>query len=144
MNDLSIINSILGFFSTTEGITTSLVVLVLLLRLFINRKTTIIHFKRLLISIPSEITFLVIGFLLSKAITIHAAREITEGSNTVQNIKQSIGWIVLSLIILVAQYAVERSLDDKISGKIKFAIKLLIVFMYTISIALYSFVVFGG
>ena len=144
MNVFSIIDSILGFFSTTEGITTSLVVLVLLLRLFINRKTTKLHYKKLLISIPSEITFLVVGFLLSKAITIQAIGITVQESDTTQNIKPTMGGIVLSLIILVIQYAVERCLDDKSSGKIIFGIKLLIVLMYIISIALYSFVVFGG
>ena len=101
MNVFSIIDSILGFFSTTEGITTSLVVLVLLLRLFINRKTTKLHYKKLLISIPSEITFLVVGFLLSKAITIQAIGTTVQESDTTQNIKPTMGGIVLSLIILV-------------------------------------------
>lgn len=136
------IDNIINFFSTLEGITTALIVLVLLLKLYINRKTTSLHHKKLFISIPSEITFLVVGFLLSKAITIQTTSTTLRKTDTTPN--KTIGGIVVSLIILVVQYAFERWLDDKISGKVNIGLKALIGLMYIISIVLYIVVVFGG
>lgn len=115
-----------------EGLATLLVVFAIVLKLFINHKVTKLHFKKMIISIPSEITFLVIGFLLS-AMMINS-----------NDIRAIMAIIVVSLIIIVGQYALERYLDDKLSGKIGFVNWLFIMLTYIASAALYYIVVFGG
>ncbi len=117
-----------------EGLATLLIILAISLKLLINRKVTKIHFKKMIVSIPSEITFLVIGFLLSAML----------GESYSGEIRGLMAMIVIALIIIIAQYALERHLDDKLSGKIGIRRGACIVFMYIMSIALYYIVVFGG
>ena len=50
---------------SNEGITTFLVILILLLKLYVNRKAEAIDYKKMLVSIPGEIIFLVIVFQMS-------------------------------------------------------------------------------
>lgn len=49
-----------------------------------------------------------------------------------------------ALIILVIQYAMERWLDNKLSGRLGGKILVCIIIMYTMSLALYKVIVFGG
>lgn len=122
------------YFVSYEGIASLLVVLIISLKLFINRKVTSLHLKRTVVSIPSEITFLVMGFLLSKVIATPATT----------NFKGNFALVVLSCILIVIQYALERHLDDKLSGKLPCKIVFCIVVMYILSLVLYYVVVFGG
>ncbi len=117
-----------------EGLATLLIVLAISLKLFINHRVTKLHFKKMLVSLPSEITFLVIGFLLSALVR----ETYNDGIRTIMAI------IVIALLIIILQYALERYLDDKLGGKIRFWNWVLIVAMYAASVVLYSIVVFGG
>ena len=117
-----------------EGLATLLIVFALSLKLFINQKVTKLHFKKMLVSLPSEISFLVLGFLLSALV-----RETYNHS-----IRTISAIIVIALFVIIVQYAVERYLSDKLGGRISFLKWVLIVAMYAISIILYSAVVFGG
>lgn len=117
-----------------EGVATLLVILVIFLKLFINRNVTNLQLKKMFVSIPSEITFLLIGFLMS-AIVADTKQD---------NLKLLMANILGALIVLVIQYALERCLDDKLSGKIKLNIWICIGCMYTASIVLYKIIVFGG
>lgn len=117
-----------------EGLATLLIVLAIALKLFINRNVTKLHFKEMVISIPSEITFLVIGFLLSAMV-----RETYNNG-----IRAIMALIVISLIIIIFQYAMERYLDNKLSGNIGFFSWICIIIMCALSIFLYYMVVIGG
>lgn len=117
-----------------EGLATLLIILAIALKLLINRKVTKLHFKKMLVSIPSEITFLVIGFLLSTMIT----EAYTKG------IRAIMAMIVIALFVIVIQYALERYLDDKLSGKLGFGRWFCVIVMCAMSIILYYIVVFGG
>lgn len=117
-----------------EGLATLLIVLAIALKLFINRNVTKLHFKEMVISIPSEITFLVIGFLLSAMV-----RETYNNG-----IRAIMALIVISLIIIIFQYAMERYLDNKLSGNIGFFSWICIIIMCAMSIFLYYIVVIGG
>lgn len=117
-----------------EGLATLLIVLAISLKLFINHRVTKLHFKKMLVSLPSEITFLVMGFLLSAMVR--------EPYN--DDIRTIMAIIVFALLILILQYAFERYLDDKLGGEIRFWNWVLIVAMYAASVILYSIVVFGG
>lgn len=117
-----------------EGLATLLIVLAIALKLFINRNVTKLHFKEMVISIPSEITFLVIGFLLSAMV-----RETYNNG-----IRAIMALIVISLIIIIFQYAMERYLDNKLSGNIGFFSWICIIIMCALSIFLYYIVVIGG
>ena len=119
-----------------EGLATLLTILVITLKLLINRKVTILHFKKTVVSVPSEITFLVIGFLLSTMVS--------DNCKEIQDIKDIMGIILISFLIIIAQYALERSLDNKLSGKIKIKCLACIISMYIVSVTLYCVVVFGG
>lgn len=117
-----------------EGLATLLIVLAIALKLFINRKVTKLHFKKMIVSIPSEITFLVIGFLLSAMITQAYTKDI----------RAMMAIVVIALIVIIIQYALERHLDDKLSGKIGVRYCFYIIAMYAMSVILYYIVVFGG
>ncbi len=122
------------YVATGEGLATLLVVFVMLLKLFINRKATAIHYKKTIISIPSEIFSLVVGFLISSMLKTSIPSE-----------KEFLFTIfIIVLIVLVFQYAAERELNDKLSGKLKFSIILWILVMFIVSIVLYIIIVFGG
>lgn len=116
-----------------EIIATLLVVLVLLLKLFINNKATSIDVKKILVSIPGEITFLVLGFLMSDMIS---------NASVVAN--ECLIEIIIALILLVSHYAFERYVSDKLSGTIRWKIKIGIILMYLFSFAFYGFTVYGG
>lgn len=122
------------YIASYEGVATLLIILAIFLKLFINRNVTKLHLKKMFVSIPSEITFLLIGFLMSAIVT-----------DTQQvNLKLLMANVLEALIVLVIQYALERWLDNKLSGKIKWNIWICIVFMYSASIILYKIIVFGG
>lgn len=122
------------YVATYEGIATVLIVFVIFLKLAINRRITIIQFKKTVVSIPSEITFLLIGFLFSAIV----------GLSDTTKLKLLVVYVIILLFILVIQYALERVLDDKLSGKWKWYIRLCILFMYALSIISYIIIVFGG
>lgn len=122
-----------GYIASSEGISTLLILLVMFLKLLINRNATVIDFKRMVYSMPSELTFLVLGFLMSRLI------ENNEGE-----LLRIIAIIVITLLVLVLEYALERWLEDKIAGELKISTILCIVFMYVITGILYLYVVFGG
>lgn len=120
------------YLTSNEGLATLFVVLALVLKLLINRKVTKLHFKKMMVSIPSEITFLVIGFLLSAMIS---------QMNT-DRIRTVMAMLVIALIIIVVEYAMERYLDDKLSGTMQRKIIIYIIGMFSLSFILYYFVVF--
>lgn len=57
-----------------EGIATLAIILIMLLKLFINRSVGKLQFKKMMLGIPSEITFLLIGFLLPAMISKDTTR----------------------------------------------------------------------
>lgn len=117
-----------------ERIATLLIILAIFLKLFINRQVTILHFKKTFVSVPSEITFLLIGFLMSAILA----------DTNQENLKLLMANVLLAFTVLVIQYALERWLDDKLSGKISWRVSLCIVLMYAASLILYKNIVFGG
>ncbi len=137
---LNCILSGLKFFWNTyvtsyEGIATILIMLVMLLKVLINQKASALNFKKMLVSFPGELVFLVMGFLFSDMIS---------GKRVGLDENSLIASIVIALIILVAQYALERWLDDKLSGTLKKPIWLIIILMYLVSVGFYICTVFGG
>lgn len=127
-------NFVNTYITSYESIATLLIILVMILKLTINRKITDIHFKKTVISIPSEITFLLIGFLISALVGLKDKTKL----NTL------VAYFIILLIVLVIQYALERWLDDKLSGTLKWNILLCICIMYCVSILFYVMIVFGG
>lgn len=137
---LNCILSGLKFFWNTyvtsyEGIATILIMLVMLLKVLINQKASALNFKKMLVSFPGELVFLVTGFLFSDMIS---GKRVESDENSLM------ASIVIALIILVAQYALERWLDDKLSGTLKKTIWLIIILMYLVSVGFYICTVFGG
>lgn len=131
---LSIIQSFWILVRSTEGISTIVVVLVMILKLYINNQATALNKKTLAVSIPSEITVLVVGFLISAAIADDANKD----SSTI------IAFIIISLIILILQYSSERFLEGKLSGTWNWRTWTRVVLMYVVSCVWYMVVVFGG
>lgn len=121
------------FWNTYEALATLLLILIMLLKIFINDKVTTLRFKKMFVSFPSEIVFLVIGFLFSDMISTRE-NEINKTNLIVVN-------IIIALIILVILYAIEKWLDDKLSGKLKKSVIVTIVLMYFFSITLYICIV---
>lgn len=117
-----------------EIISTMIVILVILLKLFTNQQISRLKLKRTVVSFPGEITVLVLGFLFSDMINY---------SNKSESIISIIILIIIALIIILSQYAFEKWIDNKLSGNIKWNIISIIVFMYIISILFYIVVVFG-
>ena len=126
------------FVVSYEGIATLFVIFMLFLKLLVNRRATAIDRKQMIVSIPSEITFLVIGFIISNIIK-NKSQLLSD-----MRMESNIAIVVISLIILVIQYALERFMDDKLSGKLSAQIKIIIPLMYIASIVLYVKVVYGG
>ena len=122
------------YIASEKGLATLLVILAITLKLLINHKVTKLHFKKMLVSVPSEITFLVMGFLLSAMI----AETYTKGT------KKIVAAIVIALIFLAIQYALEQHLDDKLSGEFSVKIWICVIIMYAMSVVMYHMVVFGG
>lgn len=117
-----------------EGLATILILFIIVLKLLINQRVTKLHFKKTIVSIPSEITFLVVGFLLSAVL----------GKHEIDDIRGIIATIWISLVLLVIQYALERYLDDKLSGNWDIVVWGCVIFMYVSTVILYGAVVFGG
>lgn len=122
------------YITSYEGIATIVIILIMLLKVFINQKASTLSFKKMLVSFPSELVFLVMGFLLSDMIS--------NKTNTKDN--GLIASIIIALIILVIQYALEKWLDDKLSGKLGKGILFIIILMYLVSIVFYVCIIFGG
>ena len=123
--------------SNDQLVATLLIVLVMLLKLFINEKVTENQFKKLVVSIPSEVVVLCIGFLFSANISKSLSG--MGQSNDIISIL-----IPVALILVVCLYAAEKALDGKLSGTWNRKIWFSVVVMYIFSIALYVVVVFGG
>lgn len=120
------------YVTSYEGIATGVIILVMLLKVLINQKASSLSFKKMFVSFPSEVVFLVIGFLFADLIS----------SNTTKADKNGlVASIVIALILLVIQYAIERWLEDKLSGKLKKGISATIFSMYVVSIIFYICVV---
>lgn len=122
------------YITSYEGITSLILILILLLKLYINREAKPIDYKKMIVSIPGEIMFLVLGFQISKLIS--------NNENDTNN--RYIAKIIISLILLIFQYALEKWTDDKLSGDIKFKVKIKIILMYIASIYLYINEIYGG
>ncbi|MDE5802331.1 MAG: hypothetical protein K2I22_05370 [Lachnospiraceae bacterium] len=120
---------------SNEGITTLLVILILLLKLYVNRRAEAIDYKKMLVSIPGEIIFLVLGFQMSCMIE----NETKNNSNSVY-----VSGIVFSLILLVIQYALEKWTEDKLSGNVESKVKVRILIMYILAIFTYFETIYGG
>lgn len=112
-----------------------MIILVMLLKVLINQKASTLGFKKMFVSFPSEIVFLVLGFLFADMIS---------SSKVEANKNSLVASIVIALIILVVQYAVEKWLDDKLSGKLKTSVLITIILMYIVSIVFYLCIVMGG
>lgn len=123
--------------SNEQLVATLLIVLVMLLKLFINEKVTENQFKKLVVSIPSEVVVLCIGFLFSANIS-----KSLSGAGQSDDIISIL--IPVALILVVCLYAAEKTLDGKLSGTWNWRIWLSVVVMYIFSFALYVVVVFGG
>lgn len=123
-----------------EGIATFLIVLVMLLKVLINQKASALNFKKMFISLPSELVFLVLGFIFADMIGANKSATDNDAINQDGNIAS----IVIALIILVALYALEKWINDKLSGEIKKRILAIIVLMYLTSVVFYLCVIFGG
>lgn len=123
------------YITSYEGIATVVIILIMLLKVLINQKASTLHFKKMIVSFPGEIVFLVMGFLLADIISI---------SKVKHNENDIMAGIIIAFIILVIQYALERWLDDKLIGKLKLGILIIIIGMYVLSIAFYIFIIFGG
>lgn len=135
----SILRELSSFWSTYvtsyKGIATILIMLIMLLKVLINQKASALNFKKMLVSFPGELVFLVMGFLFADMIS---------GNKAGSDENSLIASIVIALIILVVQYALERWLDDKLSGSLKKHIWIIIILMYLVSIGFYICTVFGG
>ena len=116
-----------------------LVIFVLFLKLFVNNAPGEIDRKKMIVRFPGEITLLVLGFLISDIIAASNKVLENETPNTI-----NLSNIIIVLIILVIQYALERFLDDKLSGKLELKMKASVGFMYIISGMLYISVIYGG
>lgn len=123
------------YITSYEGIATILIILIMLLKVLINQKASALNFKKMLVSLPGELVFLVMGFLFSDMISSNRGE--TDDNSLIAS-------IVIALIILVIQYALERWLDDKLSGSLKKYILFIIVLMYLVSIGFYICTVYGG
>lgn len=117
------------------GIATIVIILIMILKVLINQKASALSFKKMLVSFPSEIVVLVMGILFADMIN---------SSKTESNENSHLASIVIALIILVAEYAVEKWLDDKLSGKLKKGIFFIIILMYLISVTFYICIIIGG
>ena len=122
------------YLASDESLSTVLIIFALALKLFINREVTSLQFKKTIISFPSEITFLVIGFLLANLVE----------ESSIDTTRITMFWIVFSFIIIILQYAAERWIENKISGKFNFSKILFVLLMYSASLFIYCKVVFGG
>lgn len=120
------------YLASDEVIATLLIIFVIILKFFVNKRATAIDYKKMIVSLPSEIYSLIVGFLLSSLIS------------NVEESKTIMAAIIIVLIFLVLQYAAERWLNDKLSGKLKPGIFICILLMYVISFLTYIIVVFGG
>ena len=120
-----------SFWSTYEGIATIWVIIALAAKLFVNNRATSLDYKKMIIAIPGETTFLVLGFLLSDMI-----------SNSLNETKNITG-ITVCVLVFIFQLAVERIIIDKLSD-INFGIVIGIIAMYIISILLYLNAIFWG
>ncbi len=120
-----------AFWNTYEGIATIWVIIALAAKLFINNRATILDYKKMVIAIPGEITFLVLGFLLSDMI-----------SNSLNGAKNITG-ITVCLLVFIFQLAIERIIKDKLSS-LSHGIIFAIIAMYITSIWLYLSTILGG
>lgn len=118
-----------------EGATTLLVFFILYLKLHLGREALPIDRKEMIISIPAEITILVLGFQLSNIINIPLYKS-SNGRNMAE--------IICSLIFLGFQVVSEREIKDKLSGELESKVVLKIIFMFLLSMCLYVYVIYGG
>lgn len=132
--DCMLSNIINIFGNTYEVDATILVILVLSFKLYINNTATAIDYKRTFVSIPGEITILVIGFLLSDMIT--------NESDTSTGQRLFTG-ILISLLVLVIQIAWEKDICNKLTNLGRNS-KWKILVMYAVSVALYLIALKGG
>ena len=123
-----------NFLISTEGRAILLTLAAIGLKLGFNCTITSLRTKETVISLPGEITLLVIGFLMS------AKMSVTNNSGIIQTIG------LLAVIMLMVQYGLERYLDNsnRLSGRWKISTWFLVLTMYLISVVLYAVVVFGG
>jgi len=113
---------------------TLLVVLIMLLKLFVNNRATELQKKMVFVSIPGEITVLIVGFLMSANVT----------NNPDQNNTDISPLILISFILLIWLYVSERYLEDKLSGNWSLRTWGRVILMFVFSGALFYFVVFLG
>lgn len=130
----SIFSSLWGHLCSSEGVSTLLVALIIYLKLYVNNTATTLQKKSLVVSFPSELTVLIMGFLISATI-----------SNTPdKNHIALIVLVIISLLLLVHLYASERYLENQLSGSWSWKIWGRVILMYIFSISLYITVVLGG
>lgn len=133
-------NNILIFWNTfvacSRGVATLLLFLILGLKLFTNRRAVAIDYKHMIMTIPGEILFLVLGF--------HISSMIDKSSTNTINTPEYLAIFFILLLLLTLQYALERWSEDKLSGDLSTKIKVCITLMYLISIGIYIVSVYGG
>lgn len=122
------------FIATYEGVATLLLFFVIALKLHTNRKAESIDYKQMIVSIPGEILFLVLGFQISSMIE--------KGSH--DNTQEYLAKFFILLLLLHIQYTIERWSEDKLSGDLSINVKFVILFMYLVSILVYIATVYGG
>lgn len=130
----SLLTWLWNIIKSSEGISTLLVILIMLLKLYINNEATLLQKKSLAVSIPSELTVLIVGFLISSAVS----------DNSSTDYFAVFVLIIISLILLVGLYAAERSLENHLSGKWDKKVWTKVFLMYLFGCGWYLFVVFGG
>lgn len=122
--------------ATPKGVATLLLGFIICLKLYTNRKAEAIDYKHMIMSIPGEILFLVLGFQVSNMIE--------ESSSGTVNALGYFAKFLIILFLLNLQYAFERWSDDKIAGDLEWKIIIYVGIMYLISIGIYIASVYGG
>ncbi len=125
-------NILITHIFSPEGIATLLLIFAMYLKLHVNNKATSIDYKKMLISIPGEVVFLVLGIHVSAYISGK-----TEGF-------KFMGWTLILLLALTFEYVSERKCQDQISGDFIRSSWKKIILMIFVALFCYCIIVFGG
>ena len=131
-NTNSFLESLPEWTKFEEAVATIAIFFALMIKLVTSSEETTLRLKKTFISIPSEISFLVCGFLLSLLSTAPNTADARGGLSV----------LLFTLTVIVLQCRIEHYLNDKLSGRFKFLQWFWTLFTYGISLLLYYFVVF--
>lgn len=108
-------------------------VIILILKLHLNRRATVLQKKELILTLPGEIEILAIGFL---------AADISKGT---ESSAVFLGLFLIGFAFLLIQLIAESDLKDQLSGVWNWLMWLKIIGLYLLSlIALILAIVKGG